>query len=412
MARRAPADRKLEGTERGRPRAAWTTVAILVGILGLACVESQSSAKIRPDPAQRGVRWPKGGRHRDDPGQRTTGGPYAGSSEGIDSFQKGGCSHAKAPRREDTPRTAVAAMGGGGQGILPPAEEGVRVGHPEAGRGHGGDGRHRKGSSGQGYAACRTWLAFGAHGDGSAHGRCQLGCARRGRSGAWRVRSRFLSGGVGCIQSPTASYLLHSGGCPSSTDSTGTSSAAPPQCWRTCWLPGWRTSSPTGPHCGDALHGTGSERRRRPDAGWPGCWDGTAHFGPDDPGVRSLDSHKDRRSSPLHPGQRHHADPKAVRENVKDATKTPPGKLSPGKGLQAKLEAKRAADPLSGAALQPFRMSAVEGVAPLPTGTQTVQEVPPVPVPTPPPSSGPGTQIDLEMDLQDGTRSPGLDGLG
>ena len=130
------------------------------------------------------------------------------------------------------------------------------------------------------------------------------------------------------------------------------------------------------------------------------------------PAYGPLSAHKDRRSSPLHPGQRHHADPKAVRENVKDATKTPPGKLSPGKGLQAKLEAKRAADPLSGAALQPFRMSAVEGVAPLPTGTQTVQEVPPVPVPTPPPSSGPGTQIDLEMDLQDGTRSPGLDGLG
>ena len=130
------------------------------------------------------------------------------------------------------------------------------------------------------------------------------------------------------------------------------------------------------------------------------------------PAYGPLSAHKDRRSSPLHPGQRHHADPKAVRENVKDATKTPPGKLSPGKGLQAKLEAKRAADPLSGAALQPFRMSAVEGVAPLPTGTQTVQEVPPVPVPTPPPPSGPGTQIDLEMDLQDGTRSPGLDGLG
>eukprot|EP00439_Symbiodinium_sp_Y106_P019167 s2956_g2.t1 len=119
---------------------------------------------------------------------------------------------------------------------------------------------------------------------------------------------------------------------------------------------------------------------------------------------------KDRRSSPLHPGQRNHADPKAGRENVKEATKTPPGKPAPAKSLQAKLEARRAEEMGNGTAMQPFRVGTAGGalqtgtVSDAPTGSEALIE--------PPPSAAVSEQIDIDADMPDGTKSPGLDGMG
>ena len=118
---------------------------------------------------------------------------------------------------------------------------------------------------------------------------------------------------------------------------------------------------------------------------------------------------RDRRSSPLHPGQR---DPgqlrvpteqAAPREGINDATKAPPSKVTGGIGLQAKLDARRAAEMEQGLAMKPFRngapaapvSDAADGRLPVASGdipTELIEEE--------------------DLDLQSGTKSPGLDGLG
>ena len=127
-----------------------------------------------------------------------------------------------------------------------------------------------------------------------------------------------------------------------------------------------------------------------------------------------MGSHKDRRSSPLHPGQR---DPSQARvpnsleqprESVKDATKHPPGKPQVLKGLQAKLEERRSAEQGGGAALQPFRNQ--RG----PSHPETQNQEAAKRTETADKAASDADQIvsDEDKDLQDGIRSPGLNGLG
>ena len=140
----------------------------------------------------------------------------------------------------------------------------------------------------------------------------------------------------------------------------------------------------------------------------------SANYGP-------LMGPKDRCFSPLHPGQRDPAATRvptnqaAPREGIKDATKAPPSKFGGGSGFLAKLEAKRAAEIAQGSALKPFHGGGagprteedVVAGAGAPAGASTgAAEMPP---------TGPQQidEDDLEtQEVQAGTRSPGLNGLG
>ena len=130
---------------------------------------------------------------------------------------------------------------------------------------------------------------------------------------------------------------------------------------------------------------------------------------------------KDRRSSPLHPGQRDSGAPRvptnleAPRSNIKEATKAPPVPSEREKSIHAKLEAKRAAElgTVPGAALQPFRGGASGTGSVIPEGVkytdlQTEEKGEPAPVSR----TEAGLIDDDDRDPQHGHRSPGLDGLG
>ena len=129
---------------------------------------------------------------------------------------------------------------------------------------------------------------------------------------------------------------------------------------------------------------------------------------------------KDRRSSPLHPGQR---DPNATRvptaqepprESVKEATKNQPAKPTGGSGLQAKLDAKRAMELQGGfgTAMHPFRGGAnVPGMSPR-TGDGPNVSSDGLPVDAVLAAAAAEVIADEDLPEKDGTRSPGLHGLG
>ena len=215
------AGRQMVGKARraGWPRPTWSALALLVGCLGLSWTEGQEYPTVRPGPAQ-GRHPGQGDQTGVDRSQRATGSADASGATCFDGIPQSRCEDAASQGGEVETRTTVATVGRGSQGFLLSAEEGIRVGHPEAGGGHGGDSSDRPDSSRQGLRTGFARTATGAGTNCSPRWRRQLGQAHCRRAGPRRSRTGLLPGGTRRVQP---------GNCTCAADSTRDSTAVAPE---------------------------------------------------------------------------------------------------------------------------------------------------------------------------------------